>query len=521
MRVLALLLLFLALDPLMANPTALNVGLASEPRDLDPHLCSGSNETRLALNIFDGLVAKDPTDLKIVPAVSDFWKKSKDGLKYQFHIRKDVFWTNGEKVTAHDFVFSWTRLLTPSTLAEFSSFGFYFKNGKGFYEGKIKEIGQLGFKAVNDQELEVTLEKPVPYFLELLAHPALFPLPRLTIEKFGGRWSRPENIVTNGAFLVSKWQTNQVIELKKNPNYWDVKNTKPDQVNVRFVSKSDTEEKLFRLGELHVTAQVPIEKIPIWENDKSGSLQKHPYLGTYYFWLNVKRPPLDKKEVRKALNLAFDRTAITHKVTLVKQTEAQFFTPPGTGRFRPRPILPKDDSGVKEAQRLLAKAGYPGGKGFPKIELLYNTDEGHKKIAEAIQQMWKKNLGIEVSLVNQEWKVLLDNQNLKNFTILRGGWIADYNDPNSFLEIFTTDSRNNYVGWSNLKYDDFIRRAGVESKSQKRIELFQQAENILLDELPVIPIYIYTRVYLKKPNLRGWPPNLEDYRPFKSAYLDY
>jgi len=519
MRVLVWFVMLLSSKFLLAVPMVLSVGMASEPRDLDPHLCSGSNETRIALNLFEGLVAKDPKDLKIVPGVSDSWTQSQEGLKYRFHLRKDALWSDGQRLTAHDFVSSWVRLLTPATMAEFASFGFHFKNGKKFYEGKIKDSTQLGFKAIDDEHLEVSLEAPVPYFLELMAHPALFPVPKKSIEKHGNRWSRPENIVNNGPFFVAKWQTNQVLELKKNIKYWDNSHTRPDQVNVMFISKSDTEEKLFRAGKIDVTAQIPIEKIPFWENEKKGSLQKHPYLGIYYYWLNVTRPPLDNKNVRKALNLAIDRNLITHKVTLVKQSEAQFFTPPGTGGFQPRPILPKDSSGVQEAKRLLAEAGYPGGKGFPKIELLYNTDEGHKKIAEAVQQMWRHHLGVEVSLVNQEWKVLLDNQNLKNFTILRGGWIADYNDPNSFLEIFSTGNSNNYVGWSNSKYDEILLKAATQTNSKKRNELFQQAENILMDELPVVPIYVYTRVYLKKPNLEGWPPNLQDYRPFKGAYL--
>ncbi|MFM8313664.1 MAG: ABC transporter substrate-binding protein, partial [Deltaproteobacteria bacterium] len=210
---------------------------------------------------------------------------------------------------------------------------------------------------------------------------------------------------------------------------------------------------------------------------------------------------------------------ITHKVTLVGQKEAQFFTPPGTGGFQPKPQLPKDSSEIKKAQELLAQAGYPGGKGFPKLELLYNTDEGHKKIAEALQQMWKQNLKIDVALVNQEWKVLLDNQNLMNFQILRGGWIADYNDPTSFLDIFTTGNSNNHTGWSNPNFDQSMSSAAKEINPKKRNGYFQQAEDILLEELPVVPIYIYTRLYLKKPNVAGWYSNLEDYRPFKGVYL--
>ena len=519
MRILLFTITIISFQILIAAPMVLNVGNSSEPRDLDPHLCSGGNETRITLNLFEGLVSKDPRDLKILPGVADSWKISKDGMKLNFHLRKTALWTDGRKVTAHDFVYAWKRLLTPATAAEFSSFGFHFKNGREFYEGRIKDISQVGFKALDESNLEIILENPSLYFLALLAQPSLFPISQMAVDKFGTRWSRPENIITNGPFIVEKWKSNQVMVLKKNVKYWDAKQVKPDQVNVHFISKSDTEEKLFRAGELDVTAQIPIEKIPFWENDKSRVLQKHPYLGTYYYWLNTQKIPLDNKLVRKALNLAVDRTAITHKVTLVKQIAAQFFTPPGTGGFQPKGLLPANGAEIKRAQSLLAEAGYPEGKGFPKLELLYNTDEGHRKIAEAIAQMWKVNLGIDVTLVNQEWKVLLDNQNLKNFTILRSAWIADYNDPNSFLEIFQSGHSNNYGGWSNVSYDEKIKQAAKEIDNRKRMELFQAAENILLEELPVVPIYIYTRVYLKKTRLEGWYPNIEDYRPFKWAYL--
>jgi len=517
-KILGFLILFLP-NLTFSHSRVLNIGSASEPRDLDPQLCSGANETRIVVNLFEGLVGKDPRYLRIIPGVSYSWKVSKDGLKYSFQLRKDAFWSNGAKVTAQDFVYSWTRLLTPSTAAEFSSFGFYFKNGKAYYEGKIKQNSELGFKAIDEHHLEVILENPNSYFLSLLAHPALFPVPRGAVEKFGVKWSRPEHLVSNGPFVVGQWRTNELLELKKNAAYWDVKNVRPDQVNVRFVAKSETEERMFRAGKLDVTAQVPIEKIPFWEKEKTGALQKHPYLGVYFFWLNVATTPLDNLLVRKALNLAINREDITHKVIRVNQIEAQFFTPPGTGGFYPEPILPKDGSQIKKAKELLARAGYPDGKGFPKLELLYNTDEGHKKIAESVQHMWKDNLGIEVSLVNQEWKVLLDTQNLKNFTILRGGWVADYNDPSSFLEIFTTGNSNNHVSWSSTEFDQKMAAALREKQLKKRNVLFQSAENILLDQLPIIPIYIYTRVYLKNPKLEGWFPNIEDYRTYKGVYL--
>lgn len=508
--------LLFSLRLLAANPPQIiNIGNGGEPKDLDPHIVTGVPEFRILLNTFEALVAKDPKTLEPIPGVAESWKISKDGKVYTFKLRKNAKWSNSDAVTAQDFVYSWTRLLLPATASEYNYQGFYIKGARDFNAGKTKDPSTLGIKALDPHTLEVTLENPTPFFLSLLYHHSLMPVHKATIEKFGVRWTRPENIVSNGAFMVKKWEVNKVITLEKNPHYWDAGKVALTQANFFPIEKHDTEEKMFRSKELHVIDEVPLEKMPVWQKDKSGSYVNYPYLGSYFYLFNTKLKPLDNKDVRRALSLAIDRKKLVNFVTRGGQLPGTLLTPPGTGGYKPIARLPEDLSQIKKAKELLAKAGFPDGKGFPKLDILYNTNENHKKIAEAIQQMWKENLGIDVGLFNQEWKVYLDAQHSLNYQIARKGWIADYNDPNTFLDMFVTDGGNNNTGWSNKKYDNLIAAAAKEKSQEKRFKIFQEAEDILLDELPIMPIYIYTRNILLSRDVQGWHPNVEDIHPLK------
>ncbi|MFM8316600.1 MAG: peptide ABC transporter substrate-binding protein [Deltaproteobacteria bacterium] len=498
-----------------AVPQILNLGNGGEPKDLDPHITTGVPEFHILMNLLEGLVNKDPKTLTPIPGVAEKWKLSKDGKTYTFSLRKNAKWSNGEPVTAQDFIYSWTRLLKAETASEYAYQGFYIKNGKAFNEGKIKDPAQLGIKAIDLYTLEVQLENPTPFFLSLLFHHSLYPVHRATIEKFGSRWTRPENFVGNGAFILSKWEINKVVSVKPNPYYWDKGIIKLTEANFYPIDKHETEEKMFRAKNLHSVDDLPLEKLPLWQKDSSGVFKTHPYLGTYYYWFNCNKAPLNNKKVRQALTLAIDRDRIVKFVTRGGQVPATMFTPPGTGGYQPQARLPKDGSQFAKAKQLLKEAGFPDGKGLPTIEILYNTSDNHKKIAEAIQQMWKETLGIDATLFNQEWKVYLDNQHTKNYMVSRAGWIADYNDPNTFLDMFVTNGGNNHSGYSNATYDQLIEAAKKETNPKKRFAIFQKAEDILLEDLPIMPIYIYSRNYLLSNEVQGWHPNIEDIHPLK------
>ncbi|MCB0416033.1 MAG: peptide ABC transporter substrate-binding protein [Bdellovibrionaceae bacterium] len=502
-------------------PQVLNWGNGTEVQDLDPHIVSGVPEHHIISELFEGLVTVHPQTLEPLPAQAESWTISKDGKIYTFKIRKDAKWTNGENVTANDFVYSWQRLVDPKTAAKYAYQGYYIKNGEAINKGKIKDLKQLGVKAVDAHTLQVELEAPAPFFLGVLYHYSLYPVHQKTVEKFGQRWTRPENIVSNGPFKLESWQLNKVLTVVKNPVYWDAAKVQLSKVNYWPVEKSDTEEKMFRAGELHVTNEIPLPKIPYWQRSKKDVYQQHPYLGTYYYRLNVTKKPLNDKRVRRALNLSIDREDIVKHVTRAGQIPALSFTPPGTGGFTPEGKLPPKvtPKTIAEAKKLLAEAGYPDGKGLPPIEILYNTLESHKTIAEAIQQMWKKNLGIEVKLFNQEWKVYLATMQTLNYQIARAGWIGDYNDPLTFLDMFITNGGNNETGFSNKEYDKLVRDVKHETNQAKRLKMFQRLEDILMDELPIVPIYTYTRVYLKDPKVAGWYPNVMDYHPLKFVSL--
>ncbi len=503
-----------------APAQVIRVGNGAEPKELDPQVSTGVPESHILQNIFEALVSKEPNTLAPVPGVAEKWTVSKDGKVYTFNLRKNAVWSNGDPVTAQDFIYSWTRLLEPTTASEYAYQGHYIKNAKPYNLGQLKDAKQLGLKAIDNHTLEVTLENPTPFFIGLLYHHSLYPVHKATVEKHGKNWTKPENIVSNGPFVLKKWEINRVVTLEKNPKYWDKEAVKLQRADIFPTENLLTEEKMFRAKQLDVTAEVPPERRPVWEKDKSGVYFSKPYLGIYFYRVNVTKPPLNDKRVRKALALAIDRKQIVTYVTKGFEMPAQAFTPPDTNGYTPKAVLPTDMSRIAEAKKLLTEAGFPDGKGFPKVELLYNTQENHKKIAEAIQQMWKKNLGIEIGLLNQEWKVYLQSQQTLSYDLSRSGWIGDYNDPNTFLDLVVTNGGNNNTGWSNKEYDNHIAAAAKELNHAKRLEHFHKAEAILMEELPVIPIYVYKNYFLKDKKVANWPMNIEDIRPLKGVSIE-
>jgi oligopeptide transport system substrate-binding protein len=512
----------------LATKQIFRMGNGAEPKELDPATATGAPEGKVIDSIFEGLVTLDPFTMNPIPGMAESWDISKDGKTYTFKIRKDAKWSDGKTLNANDFVWSWIRALSPATASEYAYQLFYLKNGEAFSKGTIKDSSTVGVVAKDSQTLVVTLENPTPFFIRLCAFRTLYPTPRHVIEKFKDKeWTKEGNMVSNGPFMLTEWKINKHIKVVQNPHYWDIKTVKLQEVYFLAIEQLDTEEKTFFSGELEATSTVPAIKIPTYKKQISNSpaayhpFQSNPYLGSYFYRFNVLKKPMDNPKVRRALALTIDRKLIVEKITQAGQMPANAFTPPNTAGYTYNGTLPATVTPevIAEAKKLLAEAGYPDGKGLPKIEILYNTSEDHKKVAVAIQQMWKKNLGVTVDLFNQEWKVYLDSQKKGDYTISRAGWIGDYPDPNTFLDMFVTNGGNNLTNWSNKDYDRLIREAGQTTDMAARYKKFTEAEKILLDELPILPIYVYTnnhliserlKMYNREGEQKNWTANIED-----------
>lgn len=502
-----------------AKNNILLMGNGAEPKALDPHLVTGVPENRIISSLMEGLVSYHPTDdLAPEPGVAERWENNPDFTVWRFHLRPNARWSNGDPVTAGDFVYSWQRMLSPELGSEYAEMLYVIRNGEAFHKGQINDFAQVGVKALNDRTLEVTLSGSTPYFLNMLKHYSFFPVNRRAVEQFGGMtnrqnsWSTVENFVGNGPFRLTEWTTNQIIKVAKSPTYWDAARVRLNEIHFFPIENVRTEETAFLAGRLHVTSTVSPDRIPIFREQNADQLRVDPYLGLYFFRLNVTRPPFNDPRVREALNLAVDRRLIVERVAQGGQAPASGIVPPGMESY---PASQQVQFNPQRARQLLAEAGFPGGRGFPRKEILINTNEAHRKIAEAIQAMWRQHLGIDVGIYNQEWKVYLDSQSSLNFDLSRSGWIADYVYPMTFLEIFTTGNGNNDTGWSNARYDQLIQQARLAASEPDRMRLMQEAERVLLTDLPVIPIYWYTRTYLKDPRLAGWEPKLLDNHPYK------
>lgn len=517
----------------------LYIGNGAEPRELDPSLAVGAPEGKILDNIFEGLTSLDSETLEVRPGMAESWTISEDGITYTFKIRKDAKWSDGKELTAEDFVWSWTRTLDPMTASEYAYQLYYIKNGEAYNTGKLKDASQLGVKAVDKHTLKVELDHPTPFFLKLATFRTLFPTPKHVISKFDGlQWTNEGNIVSNGPFKLTEWRLNQHIKVVPNTHYWDKDSVKIKGAMFLPIENSDTEEKMFHAGKVHITATIPSLRIPEYREEAEAALAKNqetsyratPILATYFYRFNVTRKPLNDPRVRKALNLAIDRESLVENVLKGGQIPSNAFTPPikgyeFSGEGVPTTVTAEN---IAEAKRLLKEAGYPDGKGMDKIDILYNTSEDHKKIAVALQSMWKENLGIRVGLYNQEWKVYLDTMHNLDFGIARGGWVGDYPDPNTFLDMFVTNGGNNNTGWSNKDYDKYIDLASQTADDTERFEYFHKAEAILMKELPILPLYIYTTQKLVSPKMKSvrkegvvsWTPNFLDNLILRDVVLE-
>ena len=502
----------------------LHVTNGTDPEDIDPHIVTGVPEHHIITSIIEGLVSEDPKDLHPIPGMAESWESNDDQTVWTFKLRENAKWTSGDPVTANDFVQSFERILNPKLGSKYSYMLFVMKGAEDYNTGKITDFSEVGAKALNDRTLEITLNDPTPYFLSLLNHYTWFPVHIPTVEKHGERyapggnpWTQPGNFVGNGPFRLKEWIVNDKLVVERNPDYWDAANVKLNEIHFYGIVSADTQEKFFRGDQMHNSYQIPPVKIETYKKNNPELLTITPHLACYFYRFNTQKKPLDNKLVRKALAMAIDRDSIVKNVTQGGQMPARFFTPPGVAGYQ---NSDRFEENIEEAKKMLVEAGYENPADMPTVEILYNTDENHRAIAEAIQEMWSKNLGIKSELVNQEWKTYLDRQRRLDYQVSRAGWTGDYPDPNTFLDMWTSFSQQNQTGWSNEKYDELIRNAARTKDVAERLKVFHEAEDLLMDEMPVMPIYIYTRVYLKKPSVKGWYPTILDHHPWKHIELE-
>lgn len=432
----------------------------SEPQSLDPHKIEGVPESALARDLFEGITIVGP-DGEILPGSATSWE-NKDFTVWTFKIREDAKWSNGDPVTAQDFVYSWQRLADPNTASPYESYLQYahIVNIDDIIAGKKKPT-ELGVKALDNNTLEITLSEAVPYLPKLLAHSSMSPVNQKVIEKFGEKWTQPANFVGNGAYVLKNWTVNERIELERSPTYWDNKNTVINKVTFLPISSEVTDVNRYRAGEIDMTySNLPIEFFQKLKKEIPDELRISPYLCTYYYEINNEKAPFDDPRVREALKLSMDRDIITYKVKNQGDIPAYGFTPPftdGIKESKPEWFASwTQEQRNEKARQLLEEAGY--NKANPlKFKLLYNTSDLHKKVAIAASSIWKKNLGAEVSLENQEWKTFLDTRHQGNYDVARAGWCADYNEPSSFLNMMLSYSSNNTVHYKNKQFDAYMK----------------------------------------------------------------
>ncbi|MFO1353109.1 MAG: peptide ABC transporter substrate-binding protein [Gammaproteobacteria bacterium] len=489
----------------------LRIANEGEPETLDPQLVSGVWESRICGDLFLGLTT-EAADAKTIPGAAASWNASADGLTYTFKLR-DHNWSDGQPVTADDFVFAFRRILDPATAAEYASLLFIIKNAEELNKGQAKPE-DLGVKALDSKTLDITLKAPAPYFIDMLTHHSTFPIPKHIVEKYGKDWIKKGNIVGNGPYVLNEWLPNTHIILDKNPKFYDAANVKIDRVIYDPNEDRGATQKAFRASELDVTKDFASDQIDWLKKNLPEETHIAPFLGIYYYAINTKKPPFGDPRVRVALSMAIDREAITDKVLKTGELPAYSFVPPGVGNYQGGPALiawkamPYAER-IAKAKQLLTEAGFGPDKPL-KFTLSYNTSENHKRIAVAVAAMWKQ-LGVQVELFNSEAKVHYENLQQHNFEIGRAAWIADYSDPQNFLYLLETRTgAQNYAQYSNADYDKLMQEAEVTQDLPKRASILAKAEAIAMAEQPVIPIYYYVSKNLVSKKVKGWIDNTKD-----------
>ncbi|MEA2695967.1 MAG: oligopeptide transport system substrate-binding protein, partial [Myxococcales bacterium] len=588
---------FYGTTALQHPPGEIWVNNATEPEWIDPGKCAESAGSTIVMNTFAGLTQPHPKTLQPMPEIARTWAVSDQGRRYTFWLRPTQ-WSDGHALTAHDFVYSWKRVIDPTTGSKYNSFLYPLENAEAFGERalwfvglpaaitsaqleallaplapiaktkidrahgwafawlksegtaadgdrakviaalngktaegatapitvKIADASVVGVRAIDDDTLELRLEHPVPYFLSLIMFYTAMPVPRHVLERLEKEgknpdlWTRPEYFVSNGPYVLKEWKFRQYMVLEKNPYYWDAANVRTPRIRLLMVDDENTLLNLYKTGQIDYigsNANLPVEFLDYLRQQKD--FVSHSFLAVYYYWINTKLPPLDDARVRRALGLAIDRPSLTRFITRGNQIPTATLVPDGLAGYQSPKATLFDPA---EARRLLKEAGYDDQHPLPHMTLIYNTQEGHRLIAQAVQQMWKKHLGLDVDIENLEWKVYLKKQEAVDFQISRGAWIGDYPDPFTFLELLSGTGGNNHSNWRNAEYDRLLTEANRTLEAPARMALLRKAEDVALAQSPMLPIYVYTRNELVKPYLRGFWGNIQNHSIMKYWHID-
>ncbi|BBJ87067.1 TPA: ABC transporter substrate-binding protein [Raoultella ornithinolytica] len=492
----------------------------SEPASLDPHKVESDVEFNIISDLFEGLVSVSPAG-EIQPRLAEKWE-NKENTVWTFHLRPGITWSDGTAITAQDIVWSWQRLVSPLTASPYSSYpgNMHIVNAKEIAEGK-KAPETLGVKAVDDATLEVTLTQPNAAFLAMLAHPSLVPIDKVLVNRFGEQWTKPEHIVTSGPYKLSAWVVNERIVAERNPRYWDNEHTVINKVTWLPIHSEAADVNRYKAGEIDIVYTVPINQFAQLKKTMGDQLNVSPQLATYYYEFNTTRPPFNDPRVRLALNMALDKDIIAEKVLGQGQRPAWLISQPDIGGVKlqnPEYASWPREKRIAEAKKLLSEAGYSDNHPLV-FNLLYNTSESHQRVAIAASSMWKKNLGVEAKLQNQEWKTMLDTMHTHNFDAVRYAWIADYDDAATFLNNFRTGDSENTSQYSNPAYDEALKNAAKASDGVTRGKYYQQAEDLLAKDVPAVPVYHYVRTHLVKPWVGGFTPDKLGYYFTKDMYI--
>ena len=500
----------------------LHLSIGSEPADLDPQTVTGTGDAKIIQSLFEPLVSFEPVTLAPVPALAERWEISPEGLTYTFHLRADARWSNQDPITAQDVVDSWRRILTPALGAEYAYFLYLLRGAEAFHKGSSTDFATVGVKARDVRTLVVTLAHPAPYFLQVLLNSPWRPVHLRSIAAVGDpyqrgtKWTLPGALVSSGPFVLKEWTLNRRVVVEKSPTYWDRARVGLNAMHFYPIEQIDAEERAFRAGQLHLTWALPLAKVLPLQHEKSPVLRIDPLLETLFFRLNTRRAPFNDERVRRALALAIDRDTLVSRTLPGDRQPAPTFVPPLLAGYTPPTRRAFDPAA---ARQLLAEAGFPGGAGLPPIEILYSNSEIFRLVTEAIQQMWRRELGIEVRLANQEKKVVFERRRTGDYQVALASWTADYLDATTFLDMWRSDSGNNQTGWSDPAYDALANRANTMADAKARAAVLAQAESLVLEAAPIVPIFFNTHVYLLHPAVKGWQPTPMEHSDYRYVTL--